>query len=229
MSAGISTRSIGAAIMTTGDDNGLIWGPNVSPVQIVIIPITFSSKTSAGVNNDILKLCHELYELLIPHFRVELDITNVRPGQKYYKWELKGASMRVEVGPRDMKNGTVTVVDRLKNSKIQIDTEDLSVNFVQSTLNNISSMLLSSNINNIRAVKVCNEQEILDATSNNKLMKVSLCDNPECDASVRNKYQLKPICREINIETLEINTTEQSTCIICNNITTFECIISKTF
>ncbi|MDD1745069.1 MAG: proline--tRNA ligase [Candidatus Methanoperedens sp.] len=109
---GISERSIAALISVHGDDKGLVFPPEVAPVQVAVIPIIF------GNSGDIIKACSDVAELLKKDgIRVALDTSDERPGAKYYRWEMKGVPVRVEIGPRDLKNNVATIVRRDNGSK----------------------------------------------------------------------------------------------------------------
>ncbi|RQD82662.1 proline--tRNA ligase, partial [Methanosalsum natronophilum] len=109
---GISERCIASLISVHGDDKGLVLPPSIAPVQIVIIPIIFKD------SSEVLEVCEKVKERL--HgigLRVELDSSDKRPGAKYYKWELKGVPLRIEIGPRDLKNNSVVIVKRNDSTK----------------------------------------------------------------------------------------------------------------
>lgn len=109
---GISERSIAALISIHGDNRGLIFPPEVAPVQVVIIPILF------GKNDETINTCIIIEGLLKDNgIRTFLDDSNDRPGAKYYKWEMKGVPLRIEIGPRDIKNHQVTIVRRDNGTK----------------------------------------------------------------------------------------------------------------
>ena len=109
---GISERSIAALISIHGDDKGLVLPPEVAPTQVVVIPIIFRK------SDDVLAACSDVARRLKESgIRVELDESDVRPGAKYYKWEMKGVPLRVEIGPRDLKNNVVTIVRRDSGNK----------------------------------------------------------------------------------------------------------------
>jgi len=109
---GISERSIAALISVHGDGKGLVFPPEVAPVQVAVIPIIF------GNSGDIIKACSDVAELLKKDgIRVALDISDERPGAKYYRWEMKGVPVRVEIGPRDLKNNVATIVRRDNGNK----------------------------------------------------------------------------------------------------------------
>lgn len=117
---GISERLIAAILTLHGDDRGLTLPSNVSPIQVVVIPIPYK-----GVEEDILKECKSIEQTLEENgLRVRLDDRrDVTPGSKYYTWEVRGVPMRVEVGPQDLKKGVVTLVrrDTLERSTCQRD------------------------------------------------------------------------------------------------------------
>lgn len=100
---GLSTRFVGAIIMTHGDDQGLIFPPRLAPIQIVIVPIYRNPEQKAAVMPVVQKLGEELSE-----FRVKIDDRDeVTPGFKYNHWELRGVPLRIEVGPRDIEKSSV--------------------------------------------------------------------------------------------------------------------------
>jgi len=104
---GISERCIAAVISVHGDDRGLVLPPEIAPTQVVIIPVLF------GKNEEITRVCRDVYDMLKREgIRVVLDEGDERPGAKYYKWEMKGVPVRVEIGPRDVKNNSVIMVRR---------------------------------------------------------------------------------------------------------------------
>lgn len=104
---GISERCIAALISVHGDDKGLILPWEVAPVQVVIIPILLGDKEK------VLETCRDLQQnLATACIRVQLDTADERPGAKFYKWEMKGVPIRLEVGPRDIQKGVVTLARR---------------------------------------------------------------------------------------------------------------------
>jgi len=122
---GISERSIAALISIHGDDKGLILPPSVATLQVVIVPITIGKR-----HEDVMTAARKLHtELTAAGFRVKLDSRDMRPGAKYYWWELRGVPLRLELGPRDLDAGKVMAVNRI-GRKTSIDlstvTEDVS-------------------------------------------------------------------------------------------------------
>jgi prolyl-tRNA synthetase len=99
-----------------GDDKGLILPPAVAPVQAVIVPITIGKR-----HEDVLAAAQKLEaDLKAAGFRVKTDTRDIRPGAKYYWWELRGVPLRLELGPRDLDSGKVMAVKRT-GGKCSID------------------------------------------------------------------------------------------------------------
>jgi prolyl-tRNA synthetase len=105
---GLSTRFIGAIIMTHGDDQGLIMPPKLAPIQIVIVPIYKNDEERSKVMPVVEKISQQLHD-----FRVKVDNrTEVTPGFKFNDWELRGVPVRIEVGPKDVEKNSVMVARR---------------------------------------------------------------------------------------------------------------------
>jgi len=106
---GVSTRMVGAVVMVHGDDLGLILPPKLAPIQVVIVPIWMNDEQ----RDDVLAVVEPLENKLGEHVRVELDAREgYSPGWKFNDWEMRGVPLRVEVGPRDLKNDQVVLARR---------------------------------------------------------------------------------------------------------------------
>jgi prolyl-tRNA synthetase len=118
---GMSTRILGGMLMAHGDDGGLVLPPRVAPVQVIVVPIpTRSDEDASRVSEAISRL---IAELTAAGVRVEADWSDKRPGWKFNEWELKGVPLRLEVGPRDLSSGQVTLVRRDSRAKEQVNVE----------------------------------------------------------------------------------------------------------
>ena len=107
---GVSTRLIGALIMTHSDDNGLVLPPKLAPIQVVIIPIATKPEQMELVNKEVAPIIEELRSKGIS---VKFDdADNKRPGFKFADYELKGVPVRLVLGARDLENGTIEVMRR---------------------------------------------------------------------------------------------------------------------
>ncbi len=116
---GASTRLIGALIMVHSDDSGLVVPPRLAPTEVALVPI-FRSKNKA----EVLPKAQALYDELRREFRVELDDDeNNSPGWKFAEWEMRGVPVRIEMGPRDIENGQVTLARRDTGEKETVPTD----------------------------------------------------------------------------------------------------------
>ena len=112
---GLSTRFIGAIIMVHGDDKGLVLPPKLAPIQVVIIPIFRTDEEKARVMETTQRV---RAELVAADIRVRTDERDgVTPGFKFNDWEMRGVPLRVEIGPKDVANGTVALARRDKPGK----------------------------------------------------------------------------------------------------------------
>jgi len=144
---GVSTRLLGALIMTHSDDNGLVLPPKVAPTQVVLIPIV---KASGG--EEVVSFVSEIAtRLRAAGIRVHVDDRpGMRPGAKYYHWERRGVPFRMEVGARDLKKGSAFCARRHDGSKtpMQITNEDGTFRDVaaqvQEELDSIQASLLEN-------------------------------------------------------------------------------------
>ena len=119
---GVSTRSIGAIIMTHGDDNGLILPPAVAPIQVVIIPV-------AQHKEGVLEKANELKARLAETLRVKLDDSDQSTGWKFSQYEMKGVPVRLEIGPKDIENNSCVLVSRVTREKkfVSLDNVEAEV------------------------------------------------------------------------------------------------------
>jgi len=121
---GVSTRMIGGVIMTHGDEGGLILPPKVAPYQVVIVPIISKAKFKEIV---LPKAQAIRDELVARGVRVMLDDRDSQtPGWKFNEWELRGVPLRMEIGPRDIENGTVVLARRDTRQKAPAPMEGLA-------------------------------------------------------------------------------------------------------
>lgn len=107
---GVSTRLIGALIMTHSDDNGLVLPPALAPIQVVIIPIAGKGEQKAAVDAALMPVIDNLKKSGISVKYDDAD--NKRPGFKFADYELKGVPVRLVLGARDLENGTIEVMRR---------------------------------------------------------------------------------------------------------------------
>ncbi|MDD1674387.1 MAG: proline--tRNA ligase [Methanomicrobiales archaeon] len=132
---GISERCIAALISLHGDDRGLVLPSGMAPVQVVIVPILIGKRRSEV--NAAAELMEQ--ELRAAGLRVKRDVREIRPGAKYYYWEMRGVPLRLEVGPRDIDAGMITAVTRT-GERSTIPRVDL-VTGVQGLLGQVTALI----------------------------------------------------------------------------------------
>jgi len=182
---GVSTRMIGALIMTHGDDKGLIIPPKIAHIHIVIIPIFYNSNDKKKV----MKKAEDIKKKLEKeNLKVILDDrTEYTPGWKYNEWELKGIPLRIEIGPKDVQKKQV-VIARRDNSKKEFVKETSIVKKVKETLNSIQNSLFKKADKflkeHITTVKTFNEfKEILEKKGG--FIRACHCLDEKCEERIK--------------------------------------------
>jgi prolyl-tRNA synthetase len=126
---GVSTRLIGGLVMTHGDDNGLRVPPLLAPIEVVIVPIYRTDEERTRVleaADRIMRDLHALERSDPGHLRIHIDRRDgLKPGAKYYEWELRGVPVRMELGPRDLDKNQVVLVRRDTREKVSVSLDDL--------------------------------------------------------------------------------------------------------
>src|SRR5437660_2485685 len=110
---GLSTRTIGGVIMVHGDKSGLILPPHIAPYQVVIVPIWRKDADKTVVGEQVARI----QKMLKGKVRLKVDMSENTPGWKFNEWELRGAPVRMEIGPRDVRNESVMLVRRDNRAK----------------------------------------------------------------------------------------------------------------
>jgi prolyl-tRNA synthetase len=155
---GVSTRLMGALIMTHSDDQGLVLPPNLAPIQVVIVPIHKTDEQLEQITAAVNELTAKLRKLKIS---VKYDDrTTQKPGFKFAEWELKGVPVRIAVGPKDLENGTFEVARRDNLSK-EVVAADKIVEYVNDLLEQIQKDLFDRALNyrNTHITEVNNFEE----------------------------------------------------------------------
>ena len=204
---GLSTRSIGALIMVHGDDSGLIIPPRLAPIQIIIIPI-FQGKRS---DESLEKKSEELKSIL-KDFRVEADFRKeYSVGWKFNEWELKGVPLRIEIGPREIKEKKATLVRRDNGERSLAPFGSLPskvkkvLDLIQENLFLKSRQYLKEN-----TTEVLQYDHFKDIMKTKRgFLKAFWCENPKCEAKI--KEETKATNRSLPLDAPE----EAGKCIYC--------------
>ena len=179
---GMTTRMIGAIIMTHGDNNGLVLPPAVAPIQAVIIPV---AQHKAGV----LEKARELESRLkASKIRVKLDDSDNSPGWKYSEYEMKGVPVRIEIGPRDIENNQCVLVSRHNREKSVVFLDELE-HAVGEKLKEVHDALYKAALENReRRTYACTSLEEITKTLEEKgdgFVKAMWCGDEACEDKVK--------------------------------------------
>lgn len=188
---GVTTRLIGAIIMTHGDDNGLVLPPAVAPVQVVIIPI-------AQHKEGVLDKANELKERLAKYnVRVKLDDSDNSPGWKFAEYEMKGVPVRVEIGPKDIEAGQCVIATRHNGEKNIISLDELEET-VAKKLNEVRDGLYKKALENReRRTYACKTMDEIISVLEEKgdgFVKAMWCGDEACEDIVKEKTGVGSRC-----------------------------------
>jgi prolyl-tRNA synthetase len=184
---GFSTRMIGALVMVHGDDKGLVLPPRIAPTQVVIVPIPYKGAEAEAI----AAKAKELFEgLQKKGITVVLDDRGeYTPGWKFNEWELKGVPLRIEIGPRDVKQKQAMLVRRDTFQKT-VAKEEEAVNAVEKLLGDIQSNLFNrakkSLEESITTIKDYDHfKEVL--TSKGGFLRASWCADQKCEEKIKDE------------------------------------------
>ena len=198
---GVSTRLIGAVIMTHGDERGIKLPPRIAPIQVVIVPI-------AQHKEGVLDKASELYSALKDAgIRAYMDDSNQSPGWKFNQWEMKGVPLRIELGPRDIENGSCVVVRRDTHEKLNLPLADLSKQ-IQDLLDKVQQNMYDMALSFVKdnSYEVDTIDDMVNCINNRHVSIAYHCGDIECE------------------EALKAETGIQSRVIICEDDGDHKCI-----
>ncbi len=177
---GVSTRMIGAIIMTHGDDNGLILPPGVAPIQVAIIPV-------AQHKEGVLEAANKLRDRLSDKFRVKLDDSDNSTGWKYAQYEMKGVPVRLELGPRDIENNSCVLVSRVTREKVFVSLDNIEEE-VEAALKRVHDELYQRALDNLaeKTNDAHSYEEFLDIAENKPgFIRAMWCGCSECEDKLK--------------------------------------------
>jgi prolyl-tRNA synthetase len=219
---GLSTRFIGAIIMTHGDDQGLVMPPRLAPIQIVIVPIYRDDQEKSVVVPVVQRVRQELSS-----FRVHVDArTEVTPGFKFNDWELRGVPLRIEIGPKDVQKGMVALARRDmpgKSGKSFMPQEQLA--------SRVGDLLADIHATLFERARKFRDDHIFDPKDYTELMEVVQngwalswwCGKTGCEAKIKEESKATIRC-------IPLNQTEGSgRCIRCGEPATQKAYFAKAY
>ncbi len=202
---GVTTRLIGAIIMTHGDDSGLVLPPKVAPIQVIIVPI---AQHKAGV----LEKAAELKEKLSAFCRVKVDDSDNSPGWKFAEYEMKGVPLRLEIGPRDIENNQCVLVTRSTGEKSVVSLDNLDTE-IPAKLKQVHDDLYNRAIENRKkkTYDCTSIQQIIDEIANkgDGFVRAMWCGDEACEDKVKELTGVGSRCIPFEQENIA------DTCVCC--------------
>ena len=186
---GVSTRIIGAIIMTHGDDNGLVLPPLVAPIQVVVVPC---AQHKPGV----IEKATEIYERVNGFARAKIDISDNSPGWKYAEYEMKGVPLRLEIGPRDIEANQCVLVRRDTREKIFVSLDELETK-IPELLADITNGLYakaSENRKNRTYTETKLDSFIKTAEEKSGYIRAHWCGDQECELKLKELADVTSRC-----------------------------------
>jgi prolyl-tRNA synthetase len=211
---GLSTRMVGAIVMTHGDDQGLRLPPRLAPFQVVVVPIFRKEDEKAPVMATVDRL---VPQLVAAGIRVKVDDRdNVSPGFKFNDWEMRGVPLRIEIGPKDVAKGSVALARRDipgREGKSFVSQDGL-VATVQDFLDAIQANLLAqatefrdAHLHEVRG----DYATFLDMVRGDEWALAWFCGGADCEAQVKEDAQAVSRCFPLD----QPHPGQTGDCIIC--------------
>lgn len=201
---GMSTRIIGAIIMTHGDNSGLVLPPAIAPKQVMVIPVAMHKE---GVSEKASEICDRLKKVC----RANIDLADESAGWKYAEYEMKGVPVRLEIGPRDIENNCCVLARRDTGEKITVSLDGIEESVLK-LLDDITKNLYTKAL--ARREAMTNSALTLDEiieTANNKpgFIKAMWCGNEECECKLKEVADVSSRCIPFDIDAVG------DKCVVC--------------
>ena len=208
--------------MSHSDDRGLVVPPKIAPVHIVMIPIY---KTDEEFS-EIMEVCNKIKRGLGEKYSVKIDDRDTKkPGVKFFEWEKKGVPIRIEIGPRDLKNGQAVLVRRDLNSKSTVSLDNIETH-IPALLDEIQNNLLEKHRkfredNTMACENYSDFKGIFEGDG--AFVKSPWCESAECEAKIQEETKA-------TIRTLPMYRKEEPCeCIYCGKPSKLKVIFAKSY
>ncbi len=215
-------RTLAATIAHHGDDNGLVLPPVVAPKQVVIVPIPFKGK-----EKEVVSYAREIEsKLKTAGIRVVMDDDDrLRPGEKYYKWEMFGVPVRVEVGPREADARSVTLVRRDTKEKTVARFEDL-VGAIRGLFGDIYENLRTRSWERLdnELVEADTLDELKSKMNDRRIVRVSWCGDPHCAFEIKDQ-----VAGEVRGTLWKKEEKPIGPCVVCGDTASEVAYVSRTY
>ena len=212
---GVRTRLVGALVMAHSDDKGLVLPPRVAPVQVIIIPVS----GDASIVEQAEKVAETLAKSDI---RVEVDKRDERPGPKFFEWEKKGVPLRVEIGPKEVHDGELTLARRDTGDKSTAKTGDI-VQAVKKMLDDIQDSLLAASLKRMEeGTSEAEDWQALTQAIQKGFVEGGWCGDEGCEEKI--KSELKG-----SIRCITTGGKKYAKCAVCGAPAKFSVIYARAY
>lgn len=202
---GMTTRLIGAIIMTHGDNNGLVLPPAVAPIQVIVVPV---AQHKEGVLEKANEICASLKKIC----RADIDTSENSPGWKFAEYEMKGVPVRVEIGPKDIEKNQCVIVTRHNREKTFVSLDELA-QIIPKKLEEVRSGLYEAALENReRRTYACKTMDEITKVLEEKgdgFVKAMWCGDEACEDKVKEITGVGSRCIPIKQENIS------DTCVCC--------------
>jgi prolyl-tRNA synthetase len=220
---GVSTRLIGALIMTHSDDRGLVLPPRMAPNKAVMVPIWRTEEEMTALKTRISTLT-ESWQGHLDYFVDDRD--QYRPGYKFNEWEKKGVPIRIEIGPRDLENNVAVLVRRDTGEKITVSQDGL-LNTIQETLETMQQDLYQR-AKDLRERYTFKEDDFdrfkTQIEDPGGFFWVHWCGSEACETAFQDESKAT-----IRLMPMEDGPREEGRCIVCGNPSSQRVLVSKAY
>jgi len=217
---GMSWRLIGALVMVHGDDKGLVLPPRVAPIQIVIVPIYYSSSEKESVLNKANEIKESLGKR---NLRAHIDTRDeFTPGYKFNDWEMKGVPLRIEIGPKDLVKGKMVLVRRDNSKKSDLmfrETEGGIIRILDEIQKNLFEK--AKKLLNERIKDVTEFEEFKREIEKGMFLNSPWCGNQKCEETIK-----ETTGADIRVIPLK-GEGSNSPCIVCKNPSNLDVIFAR--
>ncbi len=215
---GMSERLVGAMIGVHGDEKGIVLPPAVAPHQVVVVPI-FKKGEMEEVMEAAKALAEELDEA---GMRVHLDDRDLRPGEKYYHWERRGVPLRMELGPRDIRNGQVMVAARDTGEKTAV-RRDQVLDAVETLMVDMQVRMLERAEAELRS-RIKDMDDIPRDYEIEDVIRVGWCGEEDCATQIETELEVTFLG-----EDMDLRNPPMPRCTTCGGTSIKTIYVSKTY
>ena len=225
---GVSTRMIGGLIMTHGDDAGMVCPPRLAQWQVVLVPIYKTDEERAATFEAVQRITRELKQAGI---RAYADLRDgLKPGAKYFEWEMRGAPLRLELGPRDLANNSAMLARRTGGKKEPLPLAGLAERLVTELASMQRSLfdaaLARREANSIRGASKADFLEKMAGDGGGGFVYGGYCGSARCEAEI--KQQTKATIRVLPDEEFR-SPVAPAKCLWCDSPSVTEAVWAKAY